>query len=209
MKKFALLVTFAFVVFAVIGAKAQGPEFGIALGGSYPEAPAKIGFDSALKFNYKANKLFAIGVESGFGWVSSEKKEDDFFDTGDVSLSAISSVNFYSVPVLGVITLSLPFGEDAPLSFFISGGAGYSWTFYKGKESHPFQGFTWQALAGLAYTYDEEFSSMKIFGEVGYRGTSVKSDIELSAGQTKQLALAMSAPFVRIGVAFPLGYSEY
>jgi hypothetical protein len=95
------------------------------------------------------------------------------------------------------------------MSAFVSGGAGWSWTFYKlkadgKKDSYPFNGFTWQASAGLAYTYDDEFSSMKVFLEGGYRGTNVKTDI----GGTN-FELAMSAPFVRIGVAFPLGGSDY
>jgi len=208
MKKITLLVSSVFILFAVSGAHAQGFEFGLAVGASYPEAPEKVGFDSAVRFNFKANKLFSIGVESGFGWVNSEKKENDFLDTGDVTFSAVRSVNFYSVPVLGAVTLNFPFGEYSPMSVFVSGGAGYSWTFYRGQENHTFAGFTWQALVGVAYTYDDEFSSMKIFGEIGYRGTSLRSDVEI-LGKTKQLDLAMSAPFVRIGVAFPLGDTEY
>ena len=204
MKKITLLLSSVFILFVVSGAQAQGPEFGFSLGASYPEAPEKVGFDSAVKFKYNANRLLAIGVESGFGWVSSKSDEGFIEVEGLPNVKEISEVNFYSVPVLGTLTLNFPFGEDAPMSFFISGGAGYSWTFYRGAANHTFAGFTWQALAGLAYSYDDEFSSMKIFGEIGYRGTRLKSDI---SGVTAELP--MSAPFIRVGVSFPLGGSDY
>ena len=207
MKKFVLLFFSVFIAFAVVGAKAQVPEIGISLGASYPEAPGKVGFDSGIRFNYNLNRMLAIGVESGFGWVKSEKKVGDSF-IGDFPLSQVESVNFYSVPVLGGFTFNFPFGEYSPLSFFVSGAAGYSWTFYRGDTSHTFQGFTWQALAGLAYSYGEDYGNMKLFCEIGYRGTMVKSDIEVS-GATKSLELNMSAPFVRVGVGFPLGSSDF
>ena len=212
MKKFVLLFASVLITFAVIGVnevKAQVPEFSVALGASYPDAPGKAGFDSAVKFNFKLNRMLGIGVESGFGWINSEKKAGEAF-IGDVELLHTESVNFYSVPVLGGFTFNFPLGDQySPLSFFVSGAAGYSWTFYRGDESYIFQGFTWQALAGFGYTYDEDFGNMKLFCEIGYRGTMIKSNIEVAPGITRKLELDMSAPFVRIGVSFPLGYSDF
>ena len=209
MKKFAVLFSTILVVFAALEVKAQVPEIGVAIGASYPKAPDKVGFDSAVKFNYKVNRIFLVGVESGFSWINSEKRESEFFNESNLDLAVVSSVNFYSVPVLGMITLNFPFGDYSPMSFFVSGGAGYSWTFYRGHESYTFAGFTWQALAGLAYAYSEDYGSMKLFCEIGYKGTSVKSDMENTGGQKVRVGLDMSAPFVRVGVAFPLGSSDY
>ena len=208
MKKFAVLFSTILIVFVALGAKAQVPEIGVALGASYPDAPGQVGFDSAVKFNYKINRMLAVGVESGFGWVNSEKREAEFF-VGDYPVSMVSSVNFYSVPLLGVFTLNFPLGDYSPTSFYVSGGAGYSWTFYRGHESYTFAGFTWQALAGFSYSYSEDYGNMKLFGEIGYRGTSLKSDVDVAPGVTRNLELDMSAPFVRVGVAFPLGYSDF
>ena len=207
MKKFVLLFSAVFIAFAVLEAKAQVPEIGISLGVSYPTDPDKVGFDSAFKFNFNLNRMLSIGVESGFGWVHSKKgfsvKEED------LTYRVVDEINFYSVPVLGGFTFNFPFGDYSPLSFFVSGAAGYSWTFYRGNQSHTFQGFTWQALAGLAYSYGEDYGNMKLFCEIGYRGTMVKSDIEVLPGTTKNLELNMSAPFIRVGVGFPLGSSDF
>ena len=199
MKKFTLLLSSIFIIFAVVGAIAQVPEIGVGLGASYPDAPGKVGFDSAVKFDYKLNKLFAVGIESGFGWVNWEQKLiSGYIGTPPIPTYKVTNTNLYSVPVLAGVTLNIPFG-DSPVSIFVSGKAGYSWTFYSGEESSTYRGFTWQALAGLAYAFDEEYNRMKLFGEIGYRGTSVKSKGE---------EIEMSAPFARIGVAFPLGYSD-
>jgi hypothetical protein len=50
---------------------------------------------------------------------------------------------------------------------------------------------------------------MKLFCEIGYRGTMIKSDIEILDVKYKGAELNMSTPFVRIGVSFPLGYSDF
>jgi len=73
-----------------------------------------------------------------------------------------------------------------------------------GDTTKTFSGLTYQALVGFAYDFGQEAGNMKLFCEVGYRGANVKKDIE-----NVNLELDMSAPFARVGVAFPLGGSAF
>ena len=201
MKRITTILASLTLLFAVSAASAQQANLGLGLGISYPSEPDSVAFDSSVFFDYSANKFFSIGIESGFGWV---KKDLDTNDTaiGDITLTEAKTINYYSIPLLAVITISIPIGEyDSPLVPYISGGAGYSWTIYDGLEdSYTFSGFTWQVVAGFNYDLGYEANGMKIFVEAGWRGTQIEDEIEGT-----NYELDMSGVIARLGVSFALG----
>ena len=209
MKKLILAFVSVAIFFAV-SASAQGLNAGFGLGGSYPKAPDKIGFDSKLFVDAGINKFFALGLESGFGWIRMGSGEK--VGSGSATLTSVNNVNFYSIPLLLRATIFIPVGEyDSPLKPYISGGAGYSWTIWSEadnvdlpKKNTAFYGFTWQAALGLDYNLGSEASNMSLFIEVGYRGTMLERKIDKTTYE-----LDMSGVFVKAGFAFPLVASNY
>jgi len=208
MKK--LILTFVSVaVFFAVSASAQGLNAGFGLGGSYPKAPDSFGFDSKVFVDAEINKFFALGLESGFGWI--KRSSGDDIDMGDAKVTLSESVNFYSIPALLRATVYIPISEyDSPLKPYVSGGAGYSWTIYStsnsyfGKKNTTFHGFTWQALLGIDYNLGSNANNMSLFLECGYRGTMLEKKYK---GATYELD--MSGVFVKAGLAFPIISSGY
>lgn len=201
MKRITTILASLTLLFSVSAASAQQSNLGFGLGISYPDAPDTVAFDSSLFFDYSVNKFFAIGVESGFGWIKKDLKSGDkAFE--DFNAPEAASINYYSIPLLAVITISIPIGEyDSPLVPYISGGAGYSWTIFDGMDdNYTFSGFTWQAVVGFNYDLGYEANGMKIFLEAGWRGTDIEDDIE---GHTYELE--MSGLIAHIGASFALG----
>jgi len=209
MKKLILVFVSA-VMFLAVSASAQSLNAGFGLGGSYPKAPDSIGFDSKVFVDAGLNKFFALGVESGFGWIKRSSGDDIKFDGGTVK--ALSSLNFYSIPLLLTAKVFFPVGEyESSLKPYISGGAGYSWTIYSSandpifeKKNNTFHGFTWQALAGIDYNLGSDANNMSVFLEGGYRGTMLEKKYK---GTTYELD--MSGAFIKAGVSFPIIDSSY
>jgi len=200
MKKITtILVSFA-VLFTVSFASAQTTDVGIALGISLPDAPDTVAFDSAVSLDFGINKYFALGIESGFGWVKNDLESGDSSGIGLPVTSNVSE-NFYSIPLLAMATLNIPLGEyEMPVVPFISGGAGYSWTIYDGiTNSYTFSGFTWQAVGGVKINLGSDAGGMQILIEAGWRGTEVSKEI---LGQ--DLELEMSGLVARAGLSFPI-----
>ncbi len=208
MKKITMFVSALALVFTVNYASAQGPEIGIGAGISYPSDPDKVAFDSEVAFDVAVNDFFKVGIESGFGWIKLEEAGAGGIELEGATVTEKFTTNYYSIPLLAMFTLNLPMGEYSPVSFFISAGAGYSWTIYDSdlfEESYTFSGFTYQAVAGINYDMGEQASHMKLFLEGGYRGTDLKTDIEYNGVTLNDAELDMSGFIVRAGVTFPLG----
>jgi hypothetical protein len=203
MKRLSMLMTALALFFMVSVAGAQQANIGFGLGASYPDAPDTAAFDSSVFANYSVNKFFAIGLESGFGWIKKDYSSGDNNPVVEnVTLTEAKSINYYTVPLLAAITISIPMGEgESALVPYIKGAAGYSWTTLDGlEENYTFHGFTWQAMLGFNYDLGADANGMKIFLEAGYRGTMVEAQID-----RKNYELDMSGPLAHLGVSFPLG----
>lgn len=175
---------------------AQESSIDFKVGAGYPDAPGKVGLDTAVAFNLGLDKYFNLGLEAGFGWIQWEDK-DAAATYPNLNITQVEKANLYSFPLLAVASIRF---ADVESSYgfmpFISGGAGYSWT----KYSHPdvsdtFKGFTWQVFGGVVFSPGEG-SMMKVIVEAGYRG----ADIE----DADSYQLDMSGAFARLGVSFPL-----
>ncbi|PKL41131.1 MAG: hypothetical protein CVV44_00400 [Spirochaetae bacterium HGW-Spirochaetae-1] len=206
MKKIIIFFSSLAILFTVSFASAQGVDVGMGLGISYPDEPDQVAFDSSFFADYNVNQYFSIGLETGFGWV---KKDIDGPETsfGGLALQSGDSINYYTIPLLAVITINIPLGEEVPVVPFLSGGVGYSWTIYDPPSSidWTFSGLTWQVMGGASYNLGENANGMKVFLEVGYRGTDIKKEF---SGHDYELE--MSGVIAHIGVAFPLsGGSDY
>lgn len=180
---------------------AQQSSIDFKVGAGYPDAPDKVGLDSAITFNLGLDKYFTIGAEAGFDWVKWEDK-DASQRFGSVTLTQVEKANAYSFPVLGIATIRF---ADALVSYgfmpFISGGAGYSWTRYDHPDfEDTFHGFTWQASGGIFFSPGEG-SSINVILEAGYRGAGIEN--------SDNYELDMSGVFGRLGVSFPVGSSDY
>lgn len=186
----AMLLAFSTALFA------QQSSIDIKVGAGYPDAPSKVGFDSAIDLNLGLDKYFNLGLEAGFGWIKWEDK-DAMVNYPNMGITEVQKANLYSFPLLAIASIRF---ADVESSYgfmpFISGGAGYSWTKYDHPDvSDTFRGFTWQVSAGSTFSPGEG-SVMNVILEVGYRG----ADIENS----DSYQLDMSGVFGRIGVSFPL-----
>ena len=190
----AMLLAFSTAVFA------QTSTIDLKVGAGYPDAPSKVGLDSAIAINFGLDKYFNLGVEGGFDWI---QWEDNDFATkiGPLGLTKVEKANLYSFPLLAVAQIRFADVEsDYGFLPFLAGGAGYSWTVYNHPEfSDTFSGFTWQVSAGTVFSPGEG-SIMKVMLEIGYRGASIENE--------DSYQLDMSGVFGRIGVSFPLTASE-
>lgn len=199
MKRLIMTVAAVFLAGSLSMAAAGTADVGGSAGIGYPDYPDQVSFDMGIFFDYNINPYLAVGLESGFDWVFREYKSGS---TPVGSLGALSSserYNFYSFPLLGMVTINVPL-EGTPVTPFLSGGAGYSWTIYKAPDdSWTFHGFTWQVMAGAVIELGEKAMGMKILAEAGYRGTMVETTVNGA-----NVELEMSSPIVRVGVVFPL-----
>ncbi len=205
MKLFSRL-TLTLVIAAMATALfAQESNINLKLGGQYPDAPNKAGFDSAIDFNFGADKYFTIGAEAGFGWVK-WKNEGDSTKIDNVQLTSVDKTNIYSFPLLAVATIRLAdMKEQYGFMPYLSGGAGYSWVKFDNPDmptgfDKTFTGFTWQVLGGISFSPGSD-SNMMVLIEGGWRSQDVENK--------DKLQLKMSGPVAHIGVSFPIGGSDY
>jgi hypothetical protein len=186
----AMLLALSTAVFA------QQSSIDFKVGAGYPDAPGKVGFDSAITVNLGLDKYFNLGVEGGFGWIQWEDK-DASVNYPNLNITKVEKANLYSFPLLAVAQIRFADVEsDYGFLPFLAGGAGYSWTVYDHPEvSETFSGFTWQVSAGTVFSPGEG-SSMKVILEIGYRGADIENE--------DSYQLDMSGVFGHIGVSFPL-----
>lgn len=188
------LVAFSTTLFA------QDSNITVKAGIAYPDAPDKIGFDSAIGFNYGVDKYFTLGLETGFGWVKWKQKGTSQ-TIGGVTLTNVDKTNLYSLPLLATATVRLAdmMGNYGVMPF-ATGGIGYSWTWFDKEEvpNKTFHGFTWQAMGGVAIKLGSD-SDLQLIIEAGYRGAAVEN--------SKNFELDMSGFVARAGVSFPLVFT--
>lgn len=189
------IITMAFIV-AATALYAQDSNFTVKAGASYPDAPDKVGFDSAAAFNLGVDKYFTLGVESGFGWVK-WKESGNSTDLGNLNITSVEKTNLYSVPLLATATVRLAdMMENYGVMPYITGGAGYSWTWFRHPDiKETFHGFTWQVMGGAAFRLGSD-SDLQFVLEAGYRGAAIEN--------SDSFELDMSGFAARAGVSFPL-----
>ena len=206
MKKLTLCVIFLLAITAgpvmaqeESGAGYSGPDVNIRLGIQYPDAPERVGFDSALGFNYWLNPFFALGLETGFGWITKEYGTGDKLPVkGGMVLTKSQDLNIFSLPLLAKLTVGIPVTDM--IKPYVSGGAGYSWQFFRFPgQNDTYHGFTWEVLGGVSIGLGEAANGMEVLVEAGYRGTDTK--------QENDYELDMSGFVAHIGVSFPLSGS--
>lgn len=189
------LVAFSTTLFA------QDSNITIKAGMAYPDAPDKVGFDSAIGFNYGIDRYFTLGLETGFGWVKWKQKGTSQTISG-VTLSNVDKNNLYSLPLLATATVRLSdMMENYGVMPFATGGVGYSWTWFNTKtenQSKTFHGFTWQAMGGAAIKLGYD-SDIQFIIEAGYRGAEIEN--------SKNFELNMSGFVARAGVSIPLVFT--
>lgn len=188
------LITFSTALFA------QDSNITVKAGIAYPDAPDKIGFDSAIGFNYGVDKYFTLGIETGFGWVKWKQKGASQ-TIGSVALTNVDKTNLYSLPLLATATVRLSdMMENYGVMPFITGGVGYSWTWFDTEEiqNKTFHGFTWQAMGGVAIKLGYD-SDIQFIIEAGYRGAEIEN--------SKNFELNMSGFVARAGVSIPLVFT--
>lgn len=189
-----LLVGFSTSLFA------QESNLDFKVGIAYPDAPDKVGLDTAIAFNLGLDKYFTIGAETGFGWIKWEDK-DAAEMMGEITLAQVEKANAYSLPLLATATIRF---ADVMSSYgfmpYISGGAGYSWTWYDHPEfEDTFHGFTWQVTGGIIFKPGEG-SAINVIIDAGYRGAGIEN--------SDSYELDMSGFIARIGVSFPMGSTD-
>ncbi|HNX24729.1 MAG TPA: outer membrane beta-barrel protein [Spirochaetota bacterium] len=194
-----ILATLAMLTFS-ISAFAINSTLHVKGGVQYPDAPDKAGFDSAATLNIGVDKYFTLGAESGFGWVKWEDKDSDVA-AGYVTLSKVDKTNAYTLPLLAVATVRLAdMMETYGFMPYLTGGAGYSWTWYDNPEfSDRFEGFTWQVMGGVEIKIGAD-SNLSFLIEGGYRDAGVQNSDDYE--------LDMSGFIGRVGISFPLEVTE-
>jgi opacity protein-like surface antigen len=199
-----LTLVFAFILASTF-AFAEESNINFKVGAQFPDAPDKTGFDSAISFNFGADKYFTIGVEAGFGWVK-WKDSGAATEIDGVPLQEVDKTNLYSFPLLAVATIRLAdMKEQYGFMPYVTGGAGYSWTIFDNPDlpdefDKTFSGFTWQVVGGVSFLLGSG-SNMMFIVEAGWRSAEVDN--------SNNLQLDMSGPIVRAGVSFPLELSSY
>lgn len=195
MKKILTVFTAVVTLFAASSLFAYESSFNARIGTSYPKAAETLAFDSALSYHLGLDKYFALGLESGFNWVSWEVKQGDAV-VGNINASKTQNSNLYTVPAMANAIVRIDQGDMMPVMPYFVAGAGWAWTYY----DHPdvdnwYNGFTWQSLAGVAFKLGPD-SNMKVTAEIGYRGSKVKDG---------DYTVDMSGIVAHVGVRFPIG----
>ena len=206
MKKLSLCLVFLMAITAGAAMAQDYPsaDFNLRLGIQYPHEDIKrVGFDTAIGFNYWINPFFAPGIETGFGWISKSYSTGDKLPAKGVSggLTRSDDLNIFSLPVLAKLTIGLgTLKETSGILPYISGGAGYSWQFYRFPgQNDTYHGFTWEVLAGVSFDLGEAARGMEVLVEAGYRGTMTENG--------RDYELNMSGLICHLGVSFPLNLS--
>ncbi|MCL2154740.1 MAG: porin family protein [Leptospirales bacterium] len=181
---------------------AQSTTVHIKGGVQYPSDPDKLGFDSALTLNLGLDKYFTLGAESGFGWLKWKDKTGSNFAPQGIQLNQIEKTNLYSLPLLAVATVRLAdMMEDYGFMPYVTGGAGYSWTWFRDPNyKSRFEGFTWQVVGGFEIKLGAD-SNLALIIEGGYRGAAIEN--------SKNFELDMSGFIARVGISIPLVSSYY
>ncbi|MCL1865431.1 MAG: porin family protein [Spirochaetes bacterium] len=175
---------------------AQSTTLHIKGGVQYPKDPDKIGFDSALTFNLGLDKYFTLGAESGFGWLKWKDKNGEWASAHGGG-AVVEKSNLYSLPLLAVATVRLAdMMEDYGFMPYITGGAGYSWTWLRDPDFKTrFDGFTWQAVGGVEIKLGSD-SNLALVIEAGYRGAAVEN--------SNKQEFDMTGFIGRVGISIPL-----
>jgi len=197
--KIKLLIAFFMLTFSV-SVFAINSTLDIKGGVQYPNAPGKVGLDSAATLNIGVDKYFTIGAESGFGWIQWTDKTSDV-SLSKVSGAAVDKTNLYTLPLLAVATIRLAdMMETYGFMPYVTGGAGYSWTWYRNPGyKDRFEGFTWQAMGGVKIKLGAD-SNLAVLLEGGYRYAPVQD--------SKNFEVKMSGPIARVGISFPIEPTE-
>ncbi len=167
------------------------------------EKPLLWGFDAAIAFNLELDKLLAISPEIGFLNVS---------NTGSF-MGADWNSHTYLFPLTLNAKLFLPMGdadmgEKPLLQPYITVGGGYVFgeNHFEYGPMHQkvgLNGFTYQALLGAAITLDPT-SAVQILLEGGYRGFSLKPDVDNPETEDSKGFIA------RVGIRYSLaGATSY
>jgi hypothetical protein len=193
---FVALALFAFSVSAF----AINSTLHVKGGVQYPDAPDKAGFDSAATLNIGFDKYFTAGAETGFGWIQWKDETSDVA-VAKIAGAKVDKTNLYTLPVLGVATIRLAdMMETYGFMPYITGGAGYSWTWYRHPDyKDRFDGFTWQVMGGLEVKLGSD-SNLSCLIEAGYRSAPVEN--------SDNVEIDMSGFIGRVGVSFPLEMSS-
>jgi len=184
---------------------AQDSNINFKVGAQFPDAPDKTGLDTAVSFNYGADKYFTIGAEAGFGWVK-YKDEGASTEVDGVALTSVDKTNIYSFPLLAVATVRLAdMMEQYGFMPFITGGAGWAWANFDNPDipnefDNTFDGFTWQVAGGVNVRLGSD-SNMTLIIEAGWRSAELENKDDIM--------LDMSGFIAHAGVSFPIGYSDY
>jgi len=194
-----ILIVLSILIFSV-AVYAEKSTLHVKAGVQYPDDPDKTGFDSAATLNIGVDKYFTLGVESGFGWVQWKDKGEKV-PGGEVTFTETETTNLYSLPLLGVATIRLAdMMENYGFMPYITGGAGYSWTWYRSSYlKERFDGFTWQVVGGVEIKLGSD-SNLAVLLEGGYRYAPVEN--------SDNLELDMSGFIGRAGISFPLEGSD-
>jgi len=204
MKKMTLCLVFLMAITAGVAMAQDYPsaDVNLRLGIQYPDAPSRVGFDTAIGFNYWINPFFAPGIEAGFGWISKSYSSGDTLPVrGTSGITRKDDLNIFSLPILAKLTFGLgTLKETSGILPFISGGAGYSWQFFRFPgQNDLFNGFTWEVLGGVSFDLGEAARGMEVMLEAGYRGTMTDNN--------RDYELDMSGFICHLGVSFPLNFS--
>ena len=196
MKKIIFSIITMFFIASATALFAQDSNITVKAGAAYPDAPEKVGFDSAVAFNLGVDKYFTLGAETGFGWVK-WKESGNSTDLGNLNITSVEKTNLYSMPLLAVATLRLAdMMENYGVMPYITGGAGYSWTWFRNPDAkETFHGFTWQVMGGAAFRLGSD-SDLQFIVEAGYRAAAIEN--------SDNFELDMSGFVGRAGVSFPL-----
>lgn len=200
MKKL-ILITFAILSLSV-SVFAENSTLHVKGGIQYPDATEKVGLDSAATLNIGVDRYFTVGLESGFGWVQWKDENSSIAPATTLLAGAqVEKTNLYYLPLLAVATVRLAdVMESSGVLPYITGGVGYSWTWYRNPDfKDRFQGLTYQAMVGAEFKLGES-SALSLLVEAGYRGAPVEN--------SDNIEIKMSGPVARIGISFPLEPSD-
>ena len=155
MKKLMVTIASAAMLFTASFAGAQQIDLGVGLGTIYHTGLKDAAFDSTFDFDFNINEYFALGLQTGFGWVKNERSTGTSAFAPGITLTSKERLNIYSIPVLATATLNIPLGEfDFPIVPFITGGVGYQWSIVNSNyigtsNTKTFHGIAWQATGGV------------------------------------------------------------
>ncbi|PKL18062.1 MAG: hypothetical protein CVV49_07970 [Spirochaetae bacterium HGW-Spirochaetae-5] len=171
MKKILLAALFMFTF--SVSVFALGSTLEVKGGVQYPSDLEKVGFDSAATLNIGVDKYFTFGAETGFGWLKWKDEAGDV-GLGNFTVTESTTNNLYTLPLLAVARIRMAdMMESNGFMPYVSGGIGYSWTWYKlPDETYRFSGLTWQGIVGVEVKLGAD-SNLSLIVEGGYKGATL------------------------------------